>query len=128
MRTKTRGPVRQRHPQFVEVRRQQVQRIAPLRVGHARVVAVAQWDPKVQREWPRGARAYLRRNVAHPGAIEMMHTERPQAALLADRDHQVHRRQSAAEGSLDDGSVELQAPTHRRVFPHARKSKLMGTA
>ena len=38
-----------------------------------------------------------------------MHAERAEPAALADRDHEIDRRQPAAERPLHDRRVELQA-------------------
>jgi len=87
-------------------------------------VAVAEWNPQVQRKGARGARANLRVDRANPRAIQVMHAEGTQPPALADRNHEIDRRQSAAERALHDRRVEFQAPRDFGVFPHGAKSKL----
>ena len=99
----------------------------PLRIAELWVVAVVQWDPEIQRERAPCTRAYLRVNLAHAGAVEMMHAKRSQPPVFTDRDHQVDRRQSATEGSLDDGCIERQASYQFIAFPHARQVSLTRT-
>ena len=54
-----------------------------------------------------------------------MHAEGSQSATFTHRHHEIDCRQAAAERSLHDGHVELQAPRDFGVLPHGRQSKLI---
>src|SRR5262245_18079292 len=93
----------------------------PVRIAELRILAVAHRVPEIERERSRSAHANLRGDIANAGAIEVMHAETSETTAFAHGDDEIHRGQAAAERSLDDGRIELQAPGDRGVIPHATK-------